>query len=51
MLTSRFTDAIDYARIAHAAQTRKGSEIPCIYHLLGVASLVIEKPGDCRCAA
>lgn len=46
MLTSRFTDAIDYARIAHATQTRKGSGIPYIYHLLGVASLVIEFGGN-----
>lgn len=30
MLTSRFTDAIDYARVAHATQTRKGSGIPYI---------------------
>lgn len=46
MLTSRFTNAIDYARIAHATQTRKGSGIPYIYHLLGVASLVIEFGGS-----
>jgi (p)ppGpp synthase/HD superfamily hydrolase len=46
MLTSRFTDAIDYARVAHAAQTRKGSGIPYIYHLLGVASIVIEFGGS-----
>ena len=46
MLTSRFTDAIDYARVAHATQTRKGSRIPYIYHLLGVASLVIEFGGS-----
>ena len=46
MLTSRFTDAIDYARVAHATQTRKGSGIPYIYHLLGVASLVIEFGGS-----
>lgn len=46
MLTSRFTDAIDYARIAHATQTRKDSGIPYIYHLLGVASLVIEFGGN-----
>ena len=44
--TKRFTDALDSARIAHAAQFRKGLNIPCLYHLLGVASLVI-KPGHC----
>jgi len=45
-LTDRFTRAVDYARIAHAAQFRKGSRIPYIYHLLGVASLVIEFGGS-----
>ncbi|MEZ5461910.1 HD domain-containing protein [Dokdonella sp.] len=45
-ITKRFTDALDYARIAHAAQFRKGSNIPDLYHLLGVASLVIEHGGN-----
>jgi (p)ppGpp synthase/HD superfamily hydrolase len=45
-LTDRFSRAVDYARIAHAAQFRKGSHIPYIYHLLGVASLVIEFGGS-----
>jgi len=45
-LTKRFTDALDHARIAHAAQFRKGSNIPYLYHLLGVASLVIEFGGS-----
>lgn len=45
-LTDRFSRAVDYARIAHAAQVRKGSDIPYIYHLLGVASLVIEFGGS-----
>ncbi|WP_374603013.1 HD domain-containing protein [Arenimonas sp.] len=44
-LTHRYTQAIDYARIAHAAQFRKGSKIPYIYHLLGVSSLVLEYGG------
>lgn len=46
VITERFTRAVDYARIAHAAQVRKGSNIPYLYHLLGVASLVIEFGGD-----
>ncbi|KGM57047.1 guanosine polyphosphate pyrophosphohydrolase [Lysobacter arseniciresistens ZS79] len=46
VLTERFTRAVDHARIAHAAQVRKGSGIPYLYHLLGVASLVIEFGGD-----
>jgi (p)ppGpp synthase/HD superfamily hydrolase len=45
-LTDRFTRAVDYARIAHATQCRKGSNIPYLYHLLGVASLVIEFGGN-----
>ncbi|MGA0586269.1 HD domain-containing protein [Dyella sp. KRB-257] len=45
-LTDRFARAVDYARIAHAAQFRKGSNIPYIYHLLGVSSLVIEFGGN-----
>lgn len=46
VLTDRFSRAVDYARVAHATQVRKGSDIPYIYHLLGVASLVIEFGGD-----
>lgn len=46
VLTDRFTRAVDYARIAHAAQVRKGSNIPYLYHLLGVASLVMEFGGN-----
>ena len=46
VLTDRFSRAVDYARIAHAAQVRKGSDIPYLYHLLGVASLVIEFGGN-----
>lgn len=46
MLTERFAAAVDYARIAHAGQLRKGTSIPYIQHLLGVASLVLEHGGD-----
>ena len=46
VLTERFTRAVDYARIAHAAQVRKGTDIPYITHLLGVAALVIEFGGS-----
>lgn len=46
VLTDRFTRALDHARIAHAAQVRKGSNIPYLYHLLAVASLVMEFGGD-----
>lgn len=46
MLSERFTAAVDYARIAHSRQTRKGTATPYIQHLLGVASLVLEHGGD-----
>lgn len=46
VLSERFTRAVDHARIAHATQVRKGSGIPYLYHLLGVASLVLEYGGD-----
>jgi (p)ppGpp synthase/HD superfamily hydrolase len=46
VLTDRFIRAIDYARIAHAAQVRKGTDIPYLTHLLSVASLVIEFGGS-----
>ena len=39
-LTSRFTLAIDYARQVHA-NYRKGTNVPYMAHLLGVASLVM----------
>ncbi|MGH8212404.1 MAG: HD domain-containing protein [Rhodanobacteraceae bacterium] len=46
MLSERFTHAVDYAREAHASQTRKGTSVPYIAHLLGVAALVLEHGGD-----
>ena len=45
-LTERYTAAVDYARVAHADQRRKGSEIPYLYHLLAVSSLVLAHGGD-----
>ena len=45
-LTQRCTDAVAYASIAHATQTRKGTDLPYICHLLGVSSLVLEAGGD-----
>lgn len=38
VLTLRLTQAVDYARIAHAAQVRRGTNIPYLAHLIGVAS-------------
>lgn len=43
-LTSRFTSAVDYARHLHI-ERRKGSDIPYMAHLLGVASLVMAEAG------
>ena len=45
-ITKRYVDAVNYARIAHAAQVRKGSSIPYLYHLLAVSSLVMEYGGN-----
>jgi (p)ppGpp synthase/HD superfamily hydrolase len=46
VLTDRYTRAVDYAREAHATQTRKGTQIPYLYHLLAVSSLVLEFGGN-----
>jgi GTP pyrophosphokinase len=43
-LTSRFTDAVDYARHLHI-ERRKGTGIPYMAHLLGVAALVMAEAG------
>lgn len=44
ILTDKFTCAVDYARILHV-ELRKGTEIPYMAHLLGVASLVMGEAG------
>ncbi|HEY2868996.1 MAG TPA: HD domain-containing protein [Gaiellales bacterium] len=46
MLGPRFDQAMAYARVVHADQVRKGSSVPYMAHLLGVASLVLEDGGD-----
>lgn len=46
MLSQRFTHAVDYARVAHAGQVRKGTDVTYLSHLLGVASLVLEFVGN-----
>ena len=45
-LTDRFERALLYASQIHGEQTRKGTDIPYVAHLLGVASLVVEEGGD-----
>lgn len=41
-----FESALVYATRLHASQTRKGTDIPYVSHLLAVASLVLEAGGD-----
>jgi (p)ppGpp synthase/HD superfamily hydrolase len=45
-LTERYARAVDYARIAHAGQFRKGGTVPYFSHVLGVSTLVLEAGGD-----
>jgi (p)ppGpp synthase/HD superfamily hydrolase len=45
-LSSRFEDAFKFALELHAAQTRKGTDVPYISHLMSVAALVLEDGGD-----
>ena len=45
-LTERFDHAVGYANRIHANQTRKGTGIPYLSHLLGVASLVLENGAE-----
>ena len=44
LLTARFTGAVEYARGLHT-EFRKGTRIPYMAHLLGVASLVMGEAG------
>jgi (p)ppGpp synthase/HD superfamily hydrolase len=43
---SRFGQALVYAETAHAGQLRKGTTVPYIAHLLGVAALALEHRAD-----
>lgn len=45
-LTVRFEEALVYAAQLHRFQTRKGTEIPYVSHLLAVTALVIQDGGD-----
>ena len=44
--SDRLARAFDYAAICHAAQRRKGTGIPYLSHLIGVASLVMEAAAE-----
>jgi len=46
MLTQRYDEAFRYAHALHGAQTRKGTSIPYIAHLMIVSALVIEHGGS-----
>lgn len=46
MLTRRYDDALQFAHALHRAQTRKGTSIPYISHLIAVSALVIENGGS-----
>ncbi len=45
MLGTRFEEAVTYAAIVHGDHVRKGSGVPYMAHLLGVAALVLEDGG------
>lgn len=45
-LSPRYFEAVAYASGLHAGQTRKGTAIPYVSHLLGVSALVLEALGD-----
>lgn len=46
VLGPRFREALAYAAELHADHRRKGSGVPYLAHLLGVAGLVLEAGGD-----
>src|SRR6266702_3589084 len=45
-LSRRFDEALRFASKKHGGQTRKGTDVPYIAHLMGVTSLVLEGGGD-----
>ena len=46
ILDRRFLEAVEYATRLHARQARKGTRVPYVAHLLGVASIVLAEGGD-----
>src|SRR5262245_6139004 len=46
LVTARFRQAVDYACVLHARQSRKGTSIPYVSHLLAVCALVLEDGAD-----
>ncbi len=45
-LSPKFEEALQYAASIHSEQMRKGTEIPYVSHLLGVASIALEYGAD-----
>ena len=45
VLTARFAEGVRWASLLHSDQSRKGTRIPYVSHLLAVASLVLEDGG------
>ena len=45
-LSDRFDEALVFAARLHAAQKRKGTQIPYVAHLLSVAAIVLEDGGS-----
>ena len=46
LLSARFLEALTYSANLHAAQVRKGTDVPYVSHLVAVCSLVLEDGGD-----
>jgi (p)ppGpp synthase/HD superfamily hydrolase len=46
VVSHRIADAVEFAVRAHGDQVRKGTSIPYVSHLFGVAALVLEGGGD-----
>jgi (p)ppGpp synthase/HD superfamily hydrolase len=46
MLTNRYDEAFHYAHSLHREQTRKGTDIPYISHLMVVSAIVVEHGGN-----
>ncbi|MCD9625276.1 HD domain-containing protein [Rhabdothermincola salaria] len=45
-MTQRYTRAFDQARVLHADDVRKGTQLPYLSHVMAVAALVLEYGGD-----
>jgi (p)ppGpp synthase/HD superfamily hydrolase len=46
LLSPRFTEALVWAATLHATQTRKGTSVPYVSHVLAVCAIVLEHGGN-----